>query len=200
MKTKYIRSSATQTRYWTPLWLFIGALWLPVISAHAQFATIKGTIQTQRKVKVVGATVRVIDSESHMLKHNPLEAQANGEYTMDDLLPGRYDFVACGLPYDPDKQNTKIKVQRDEIKTIRFVLQDRPPLPKIHFHLEGPQDTNTDGLMYLRDRATGCVVARAASNANGEYEFTGVEPGYDLCTRKLGAHGDAEEYICHASF
>ena len=186
-------------RYRTVLWFLMWALWASA-DANAQFATVKGTIQTQDRVKITGATVRVIDPKSPDSAKD-FDARDNGAYLIDDLRPGKYDFFACGLPYWPDENNgVNVKLKADETKIIKFVLQDPPPedSPKMQVQWEGTGDPNTDGLVYLKDRATGCVIAQAPKNPRGLYTFFLRETPFEVCTRKRDDGKGGKEYTCHA--
>jgi hypothetical protein len=202
MNTTHVRSDFPPLRQKTLLWLVIAGLWVGVEVAQGQLAAVKGTITTDRGVRVPGATVHVIDHKSHNLVHDPGKAQGNGDYAIDDLRPGKYDFVACGLPYWPDEPKRE-SVKADKRTPINLLLIDAPfssdpeeTRPKMEIRFAG--DADTDGFVYLQDDATRCVVAQQLRKPAGIYKFTRIDKPFHVCTRKRPDGENAEDYTCHA--
>jgi hypothetical protein len=176
----------------------IAALCLLVTLAQAQFATVQGTVQTQSKVRVPGATVNVRDA-SGKVAHR--KAGDDGVFTIDDLRPGIYGFVACLFPYWPqDLKMTSTRIKADQNKPINLWLEKSPfqdaggaPQMEIPFNA----DSNNDGYIYLMDKATGCVLYKAPINNEGRYKFNFLETAFEVCIRRRGDAKDDEGYTCH---
>jgi len=183
MKRIHFRSRARGCRHSLILWSSSAALCLSVSTAQAQLATIKGTVQTQTGEKAENLTVRVLRPRSHALVTFKA-AEDSGEYKVERLLLGKYDIVACGLAYKPDL-HPGINVQADV--TIDFLLGDPTSDNTIQGLLQGPQEAIQEVVVFLRHSATGCVVAQAITDKEGQYEFKGVEAGekYDIFTNKV---------------
>ena len=168
------------------VYLLLGVGWLSGAGVKAQFATITGHVTTEKQLTLSGGEVFVFDPKSHKPVRVPEEVQVDGSYLIEGLRLGTYDFVACALPFDQDKTSGKSrKINSTGLTTINFVL---PPRPEGVTRIIQPdsQMADSDGLLYHRDRQTGCVVAQFPRMANGEYKITGIVPGYDLCIRRVG--------------
>lgn len=174
--------------------LLVACLLLISNFSHAQFATVKGVVQTQHRVIVHNASVNILDPKSHKLMYFEI-VRDNGEYFTDEIQPGTYDFVACGLPYIPGPLKTNT-VREGDVKSINLVLENQGVLTKMNLRLKLPLGPDTDGSLYIRDRATSCIVQQSKNLANGEYEFRFVEPPYDVCTHKSSLEISPEEYTC----
>jgi hypothetical protein len=153
-------------------WLAATLLCLWSATAMAQFATVSGNIQTQDAVRV-DATVNVIDPMTHDVK-KALLAQDNGDYKIERLLPGKYDFAACGGSFVPDL-HAGIELRADDTRRLAFILKS--PSPTDHKgSIQAPPGFVPKGIvLYLVHRPTQCVIATATVDEKGEYLFAQVD-------------------------
>jgi hypothetical protein len=178
-----------KTRIWKyciGLGLAILALVLSEDSAHAQFAHVKGAITDLKNVKVPNSSIRVNANGANVrVSQAPI-----GDYSIENLQAGKYDFFACGSPHRSAWQ--KVAIQANQVTTLNFVLTDlphhRPPV-SLALPLQRFRELSRDGVAYLRDPKSGCFVAQAIPNEKGEVEFSSWQPGDEVCTRDKTGEG-----------
>ncbi len=171
----------------TGLWLAILASLLSASSAQAQFAQVKGAITDSQNVKVAKSSVHV---NANGANDRVFEAPI-GDYVIDNLQAGKYDFVACGFPHRPDRH--KVTIKANQVTTLNFVLTDPPQNhPPASLSLQGFRESSADGVAYLKDPKSGCFVAQARPNDKGEVEFSRWQPGDEVCIRDKSREG----YTC----
>ena len=169
--------------------------------AQAQFATVAGKVKNYRDLTVSGAKVLVFNSKSHKAVGNPKKVEPNGNYAIESLPVGTYDFVACAVSYDPDRVSGRSKrITSSGLTQIDFTLQPRPEgSPSRTFVFSEDVVRNTDGILYLRDKQTGCILAQLSGMANGqhgiEYRIAGEIPGNDLCVQKRSSDDEVSACI-----
>jgi hypothetical protein len=191
MKGIPARPTLWKWRRGAALWLVIAAVSLGKASAQTEFAKVVGIVTDTQNVKVANSSVRVMPSGAH----TPVDAPI-GEYSINNLQAGKYIFIGCGLPYRPDIHRP-VTVKPDEVTTINFVLKDPPRNErKASLTLDGFREASTDGVAYLRDPASGCLVAQARPNEKGEVEFTTWKSGDQVCIRERGNDKNREEFTC----
>jgi hypothetical protein len=170
---------------------------LSAASTEAQWAKVSGKITTEQEVPVVKSSVRVRLPNAKPDDAIRVAPAPIGNYTIEHLRTGTYDFIGCGISYRPDI-HTNVEVRGDPPTLIDFVLND--PIKENALKLQLDQ-ANT--ILYLKDPNSGCLVAQAISNANGDLEFTNWQPGDEVCVHNIQpkenekpkAKGN-EEYSC----
>lgn len=175
---------------WAFGWLAVAALSLVSARAYAQ-ASVKGSIFDETRSRVVGSSVLVKDADTGSIKAAP-EAP-KGEYVIPAIALGKYDFIACGMPFRPT--HTSVNLVSEQTTTINLVLDDPYDAPKIKLAPDHMEDS-TDKILYLRDAKSGCLVAQAQPNSKGQYQFTNWHTGDELCVRKSRKNKGGEEYEC----
>ncbi|MFZ0771878.1 MAG: hypothetical protein WCA49_09770 [Candidatus Sulfotelmatobacter sp.] len=143
-------------------WLLLAFSCVSASAVQAQFATVKGTVQTSRRTLVDGKVlVKLAGAKKAAHEVNV----RGGEYTIHDLLEGKYNLTACaGLNYKANVQPVSVPTSHD----VNFILADPDS-----FHCVPVPDSQGNywllgagRIVSLRDRKTGCE-ASAATYANG---------------------------------
>jgi hypothetical protein len=187
MRGMNIKVRVRNWRCGTGLWLPIVAMLLSEVCAQAQFAQVKGAITDTQNVKVPKSYVRVnANGANGRVVDAPI-----GDYVIENLQAGKYDFIACGFPHRPDRH--KLTIKSNQATTLNFVLTDPPQIhPPASLTLLGFHEASADGVAYLKDPKSGCLVAQARPNEKGEVEFPRWQPGDQVCIRDR----NREEYKC----
>ena len=169
----------------------VAALSIGRASAQSQFATVTGKITDQKNVGVPDSFVRAVQhgTDSRMEK-----SKADGGYSMNNLLAGTYDFIACGIPHRSAVVKRRA-VKPDQLITISFVLPDtqqaeRPASVK----LNGFEEQSAEKVAYLLDPKSRCPVAQSLPNEKGEFEFKRFQNGDQVCIRPKDK--ERGEYLC----
>jgi len=189
MNYAFIRKGFWRCRYGVAtLWFSIS---LPSLTtAQGGFAKVSGKITDVQNIKVAAASVYAKPTDSKSGGKNRVTHVQGGQYLIDDLVQGKYNLVACGLPYRPDSHTVNLKP--GDVKTQDFILREPHHAPRITLNIEVAREAGIDEIVYLKDPTSGCLVAQAPPDEKGEYQFTTWQTGDQVCVRNT----KTEDYTC----
>ncbi len=101
--------------------LTLGLLAVP-LQAQVLYGSIVGVVQDAQGSSVPAATVTIVNKETNLTRETV--SNENGEYTLPNVLPGRYD-VKIGLQGFREFIKTNVPVTAGQISRVEAEARDR---------------------------------------------------------------------------
>jgi len=152
--------------------------WPAHASAQNLLGALRGTVQDSTGARIAGAVISVSNAEKSLTR--TAQSDAQGEFRVEDLIPGAYQLTASAVGFDAAR--AKVSVAVSSVREITITL--RPSSVSEKVVVDG-DDSVTTGKLETESAAHQAVIYRhdletiplaARSFANIAYLAPGTEP------------------------